>query len=273
LARCSLTPPRRKTDKKASQYGLRDDRRRKPEKGRENLVAMLEGAEKARVRWRLWTDFGLPWAHRGLRRRWHNHRLAGPGWALSGADRRAGQRQCLAPAPQYSRSDKPESFVRSFDSGKIANQRTVLQRALRDRDDMESTSRAAIDAVVERLGSILRRVALAQDDLDTLRGFEGEAANLYFGVFDRLIASDDPSLRFRGRSRRPPLDAVNGLLSFLYTLLTHECRSAAETVGLDPAVGFLHRDRPSLVLGANWQGRVEHGGAKPADDLHGALIV
>jgi CRISPR-associated protein Cas1 len=74
---------------------------------------------------------------------------------------------------------------------------------------------------------------------------------VYFGVFDSLIRIDVPSLRFNGRSRRPPTDAVNALLSFLYTLLTHDCRSALETVGLDPAVGFLHRDRPgrpSLAL-------------------------
>lgn len=70
-------------------------------------------------------------------------------------------------------------------------------------------------------------------------------------MFDLLIRNDDPALRFSGRSRRPPLDPVNALLSFLYTLLTHDCRSAAEGVGLDPAVGFLHRDRPgrpSLAL-------------------------
>ena len=84
-----------------------------------------------------------------------------------------------------------------------------------------------------------------------LRGLEGEAAQVYFAVFDNLIRANDPELRFRGRSRRPPLDPVNALLSFLYTLLTHDCRSAAESAGLDPAVGFLHRDRPgrpSLAL-------------------------
>ncbi len=87
--------------------------------------------------------------------------------------------------------------------------------------------------------------------IEEMRGAEGEAASLYFGVFDLLIRVPDSELRFRGRSRRPPLDAMNALLSFLYTLLTHDCRSAAESVGLDPAVGFLHRDRPgrpSLAL-------------------------
>jgi CRISPR-associated protein Cas1 len=94
-------------------------------------------------------------------------------------------------------------------------------------------------------------VGVGADPIDVLRGAEGEAANLYFGVFDCLIRSPEAEFRFRGRSRRPPLDPINALLSFLYTLLTHDCRSAAESVGLDPAVGFLHRDRPgrpSLAL-------------------------
>ena len=86
---------------------------------------------------------------------------------------------------------------------------------------------------------------------DTLRGIEGEAARTYYGVFDDLVRSEDPAFAFTRRSRRPPLDPVNTLLSFLYTLLVHDCRSALETVGLDPAVGFLHRERPgrpSLAL-------------------------
>lgn len=100
-------------------------------------------------------------------------------------------------------------------------------------------------------GTVLHAVADKGGALDALRGSEGEAANLYFSVFDLLIRSPDPELRFRGRSRRPPLDPINALLSFLYTLLVHDCRSACESVGLDPAVGFLHRDRPgrpSLAL-------------------------
>jgi CRISPR-associated protein Cas1 len=84
-----------------------------------------------------------------------------------------------------------------------------------------------------------------------LRGAEGEAAQNCFSIFGDLIRSPDAEIRFSGRNRRPPLDPVNALLSFLYTLLTHDCRSAVEGVGLDPAVGFLHRDRPgrpSLAL-------------------------
>jgi len=125
-------------------------------------------------------------------------------------------------------------------------------RGLRDHgDELSSASRDELAAAIQRLGRLLDRIARAPATLDELRGAEGEAAASYFGVFDHLIRTPDEGLRWRSRSRRPPLDAVNALLSFLYTLLTHDCRSALEAVGLDPAVGFLHRDRPgrpSLAL-------------------------
>ncbi|WP_306837762.1 type I-C CRISPR-associated endonuclease Cas1c [Neorhizobium huautlense] len=153
---------------------------------------------------------------------------------------------------QYRASDLPEEIVRSIVIGKIANQRSVLMRSLRDYGpDFSDADRMAITTVTERLARIVRRVEISDDTLDALRGSEGEAANLYFSVFDHLIRSPDAEMRWTGRSRRPPLDPVNALLSFLYTLLTHDCRSACESVGLDPAVGFLHRDRPgrpSLAL-------------------------
>lgn len=153
---------------------------------------------------------------------------------------------------QYLASEKPDEIVRSFVIGKVANQRAVLMRSLRDYgEEFGAAARDAILAVTERLARILRRVELAGDPLDTLRGAEGEAAHLYFSVFGHLIRSPDAAFAWEGRSRRPPLDPVNALLSFLYTLLTHDCRSACESVGLDPAVGFLHRDRPgrpSLAL-------------------------
>ena len=82
-------------------------------------------------------------------------------------------------------------------------------------------------------------------------GCEGDAAHIYFSVFDHLIVAQKEDFSFQERNRRPPLDNVNALLSFIYTLLVHDIRSALETVGLDPAVGFLHRDRPgrpSLAL-------------------------
>jgi len=153
---------------------------------------------------------------------------------------------------QYRRSDDPSgcaAIVRNLLVGKIHNQRAVLARGWRDHGE-RLTDTAAFQHALKRLKRIPQRILLEQD-LDLLRGLEGEAAQSYFGVFDQLIRAESPLLRFGGRNRRPPRDAFNALLSFLYTLLTHDCRSALETVGLDPAVGFLHRDRPgrpSLAL-------------------------
>jgi CRISP-associated protein Cas1 len=153
---------------------------------------------------------------------------------------------------QYRASEQPDEIVRSIVSAKIGNQRAVLQRALRDHgEEMAAERRAAVEAAVDRIGQILRRLAFMNEGADVMRGAEGEAAHHYFSVFGNLVRSSDAGICFNGRSRRPPLDPVNALLSFLYMLLTHDCRSAAESVGLDPAVGFLHRDRPgrpSLAL-------------------------
>jgi len=155
---------------------------------------------------------------------------------------------------QYRRADEgaaAATVTRSFVIGKTLNQRTVLRRALRDHGATLTPGELAALAAAPRRRTDIARRAERPAGTDELRGLEGEAAAAYFAVFDHLIRSDDPAIAFRGRSRRPPLDAMNALLSFLYTLLTHDCRSAAETVGLDPAVGFLHRDRPgrpSLAL-------------------------
>lgn len=153
---------------------------------------------------------------------------------------------------QYRASDDPTrcaAIVRNLLAGKIHNQRAVLARGWRDHGG-KLTDVAAFQHALKRLKRIPQRILL-ENDVDLLRGLEGEAAQAYFGVFDQLIRVESPLLRFGGRNRRPPRDAFNALLSFLYTLLTHDCRSALETVGLDPAVGFLHRDRPgrpSLAL-------------------------
>jgi CRISPR-associated protein Cas1 len=139
-------------------------------------------------------------------------------------------------------------LARSFLIGKIANSRTVLQRALRDHG--EKAGAAALGGAAGRLRFSLDQLPSA-DSLDALRGIEGESAATYFGVFNHLITSQKEEFQFHERSRRPPLDKVNCLLSFLYTLLMHDIRGALESVGLDPAVGFLHRDRPgrsSLAL-------------------------
>ena len=152
---------------------------------------------------------------------------------------------------QYRRADDMKastSIASAILTGKIANCRNVLQRALRDHSDKIDTN--AISAASQRLANALRRLQ-TESSLDELRGIEGESADAYFGVFDQLITSQKDCFRFCERNRRPPLDNINCLLSFIYTLLMHDVRSALETVGLDPAVGFLHRDRPgrySLAL-------------------------
>lgn len=136
-------------------------------------------------------------------------------------------------------------------TGKLLNQRTVVRRALRDHGaTMAADARERVGACERRLTDAARRSARSSST-DVVRGIEGEAAREYYAIFDDLIRGGDRGLSFEGRSRRPPLDPVNALLSFLYTLLTHDCRSALETVGLDPAVGYLHRERPgrpSLAL-------------------------
>lgn len=145
---------------------------------------------------------------------------------------------------QYRRADDLQAsslIARAVVTGKIANCRTVLQRFLRDHSDKIETD--VVSQASQSLSQSMRRLQ-CNSPLDILRGIEGYAANSYFGVFDHLITSQKDYFTFNERNRRPPLDNVNCLLSFLYTLLTHDVRSALETVGLDPAVGFLHRDRP-----------------------------
>jgi len=145
---------------------------------------------------------------------------------------------------QYRRADdlKTSSQIsRAMLTGKIANCRAVLQRSLRDH--AEKIDAVAMSRASQVLSNSLRRLQ-SDHDLDTVRGIEGESANAYFEVFDHLITAQKNDFFFHERNRRPPLDRVNCLLSFLYTLLMHDVRSGLESVGLDPAVGFLHRDRP-----------------------------
>jgi len=145
---------------------------------------------------------------------------------------------------QYRRADKPDfsaRMARYFLIGKITNSRAVLQRVLRDHGN--KIVQTDVKGAVALLARSLRRLEIAES-LDVLRGIEGETARCYFSVFDHLITHQKNHFHFQGRNRRPPLDNVNCLLSFLYTLVLHDIRSALEGVGLDPAVGFLHRDRP-----------------------------
>ena len=145
---------------------------------------------------------------------------------------------------QYRRADDPvasANIARAIVSAKLANSRSVLLRALRDYPDCAGA--AALKAATDRLALGLQDL-LRDQALDSVRGLEGEAGAGYFGVFDYLITAQKESFVFRGRNRRPPVDNVNALLSFLYAMLAHDARSACEAAGLDPAVGFLHRDRP-----------------------------
>lgn len=145
---------------------------------------------------------------------------------------------------QYRRADNPDATVeitRAILTGKLVNSRTVLQRALRDHEDKVDTS--ALKQVSSRINEYLQRIPF-ESSLDVMRGIEGDTAHVYFGVFNQLITSQKEDFIFHERNRRPPLDNVNCLLSFVYALVHHDVRSALETVGLDPAVGFLHRDRP-----------------------------
>lgn len=130
-------------------------------------------------------------------------------------------------------------------AAKTANQRGLVRRVLRDYGaTMAPAARDGLDLAERRL-SDAARLALSAPDLDTLRGQEGEAANAYFGVFAHFLRN--PGFTFAGRSRRPPLDPVNAVLSLLYVLLMQDCRAACETHGLDPQMGFLHRDRPGRM--------------------------
>ena len=140
------------------------------------------------------------------------------------------------------------SIAASFLLGKISNCRRVLDRGIRDHAmlvDVNSLTGAS-NFMKETLKAIP-----ACNLINDLMGFEGSAAKIYFGVFDQLILQQREDFFFKERNRRPPLDNMNSLLSFLYTLLTNESASALETVGLDPYVGFLHQERPgrpSLAL-------------------------
>ena len=142
---------------------------------------------------------------------------------------------------QYRRADAPESstaLARAFVAGKIANARHVLRRAARENAAAPDTVNTAADALAHRLRSLA-----TAETVDAVRGLEGEAAAQYFAVFDHLIAQQREAFRFGDRNRRPPLDPLNALLSYLYTLLRFDAAGASPPRPR-PAVGYLHRDRP-----------------------------
>jgi CRISPR-associated protein Cas1 len=146
---------------------------------------------------------------------------------------------------QFRRADNPDACVklsRSFVAGKLHNARNALLRGARETDDADD--RAALERVASRLGEHIKDLERATS-CDSVRGHEGDSARSYFEVLPRLIR---PARRaefpMQGRSRRPPLDRVNALLSFTYALMLSDCTAALTTAGLDPDVGFLHTDRP-----------------------------
>ena len=139
-------------------------------------------------------------------------------------------------------------YAKGFLLGKIYNARWVLERATRDHPQRVPVDK--LKALSGQLAAALPRIENAMS-AEALRGIEGEAAQLYFSGFDDLILQQRKTFTFTKRTRRPPLDPVNALLSFAYTLLARDCAAALEGVGLDPYVGFLHRPRPgrtSLAL-------------------------
>lgn len=130
-------------------------------------------------------------------------------------------------------------------AGKIQNYRNILRRFVRDNGE-----NAAISQSAEELQKCKNRT-LKATSVDSIRGIEGDAASTYFGVFEQLILNQKDSFSFKGRNRRPPKDAVNAMLSFVYTMICNDMAAALETVGLDPYVGFMHTLRPgraSLAL-------------------------
>jgi CRISPR-associated protein Cas1 len=148
---------------------------------------------------------------------------------------------------QYRRADCAKSsaaIARMFVVGKVANCRVIIHRATRDHGD--KTAETAMEQVCQLFTRYGKRL-LDEEDLESIRGLEGRTARDYFDQFNHLIVAQKEDFVFAGRNRRPPLDRVNCLLSFIYTLLYHDARSALETVGLDPAVGYLHRDRPGRL--------------------------
>ena len=140
---------------------------------------------------------------------------------------------------------KSKDVASSFVIGKLLNSRAVIMRRLRDHGMDNDCQKVA-----EHFSDAIRRVKLA-DNINAVRGIEGEAASFYFSVFNKLLVAQESDFSLKSRSRRPPLDPMNALLSFLYTLLAHDCEGALQSVGLDPQIGFLHAlraGRPSLAL-------------------------
>ncbi len=148
---------------------------------------------------------------------------------------------------QYRVSDSRENsclIAKNFILGKVYNAKWILERAVRDHEMRLDVQRLKqVSAMLSQILDLVKRCY----DLEQLRGLEGNAASLYFSVLDNLILQQKEDFNFQERSKRPPRDNVNALLSFMYSILANDCASALETVGLDAYVGFLHRDRPGRI--------------------------
>ena len=152
----------------------------------------------------------------------------------------------LAQVRAYEDRVRKGEMARSFVVGKLLNARNIIMRRMRDHGESEALKEAA-----EKHVDVLCRVRDSPPDAERLRGLEGEAGAAYFGRFNELLVAQKEDFAISGRTRRPPTDPMNALLSYLYTLLAHDCRGALEGVGLDPQIGFLHEvrpGRPSLAL-------------------------
>ena len=152
----------------------------------------------------------------------------------------------LAQMRSYEDKEKKGEIARSFVIGKLLNARNIILRRIRDHGESDVLRDAA-----EKHVDVVRRVRDSPPDAERLRGLEGEAGAAYFRCFNELLVSQKEDFAILGRNRRPPTDPMNALLSYLYTLLAHDCRGALEGVGLDPQIGFLHEirsGRPGLAL-------------------------
>ncbi len=145
---------------------------------------------------------------------------------------------------QYRWADQPDTALRlskRFLLAKLLNSKKVLNRALRDHPDV--VDRDLLEKTISYFTKVSKKIEHL-DNLDSIRGIEGEAASNYFQCMNELILHQKEDFRLINRNRRPPLDRINALLSFLYSILAHDVTSALESVGLDPQVGYLHKDRP-----------------------------
>jgi CRISPR-associated protein Cas1 len=138
-------------------------------------------------------------------------------------------------------SSRTLAIARHMVAGKIQNSRQIVLRGALEADDASDAE--ALRTTADALGNAVTRLPQCED-LDTVRGIEGESARNYFSTFDRMIKEDRVTFKMDGRNRRPPTDPVNALMSFLYALVMNDCVAAAEGVGLDPQIGFLHALRP-----------------------------